>query len=109
MPACNGCNRNTTSVIIRHVGSTLLAEYQYRVVTIPGRTNPADFLTRKRFPDDPGPAPHTGYDEPDSSLELFTVPGAPPASAFVFAGPEAESRRFLHADFAAAVRAALAV
>ena len=27
----------------------LLAEYQYRVVHIPGRTNPADFLTRKKF------------------------------------------------------------
>ena len=85
----------------------LLAEYQYRVVHIPGRTNPADFLTRKRFPDGQGPAPHTGYDEPDSALELFTVSGAPAASAFVAAGPAAESPRFLHADFAAAVRAAL--
>ena len=27
----------------------LAAEYQYRVVHIPGRINPADFLTRKRF------------------------------------------------------------
>ena len=82
----------------------LLAEYQYRVVLIPGRTNPADFLTRKRGP---GSAPHTGCDESDSALELFTVTGAPPASAFVAAGPDAESPLFLHADFAAAVRAAL--
>ena len=40
----------------------LLAEYQHRVVHIRGRTNPADFPTRKRFPDGPGPAPHKGYD-----------------------------------------------
>ena len=49
--------------------------------------------------------PHTGYAEPGSALErveLFTVSGA--ASAFV---PSAESPRFLHADFAAAIRAAL--
>ena len=32
----------------------LLAEFQYKVVHIPGRTNPADFLTRKRFPDGQG-------------------------------------------------------
>ena len=34
----------------------LLAEYQNRVVHIPGRTSPADFLTSKRFPDGPGTA-----------------------------------------------------
>ena len=51
----------------------LLAEYQYRVVHIPGRTNPADFLTRKLFPDGQSPSPHKGFDEPDSALELFTV------------------------------------
>jgi len=85
----------------------LLAEYQYRVVHIPGRTNPADFLTRKRFSDGPGPAPHTGYDEPESALELFTVAGSAPAAAFVTAGHAAESPRFLHTDFAAALRAAL--
>ena len=89
----------------------LLAEYQYRVVHIPGRTNPADFLTRKRFPDGSGPALHTGYDEPDSALELFAAAGQAPAVAFVAAGhsaaPAEESPRFLHADFAAAIRAAL--
>ena len=84
----------------------LLAEYQYRVTHIPGRTNPADFLTRKRFPDGAGPALRTGYNEPDSELELFTV-GAPPAAAFVHAGSEPDAPRFLHADFAAALRAAL--
>ena len=76
---------------------------------IPGQTNPADFLTRKRFPDGLAPAPTTGYDEPDSALELFTASGEVPAAAFVTAGPAqaAESPRFLHADFAAALRAAL--
>ena len=62
-----------------------LAEYQYRVMHISGSTNPADFLTRKRFPDGPGPAPHTGYTEwPDSALELLKTSGT--ASAFVAAG-----------------------
>jgi hypothetical protein len=37
----------------------LLAEYQYGVVHIPGRTNPADFQTRKRFQDGQGPAERT--------------------------------------------------
>ena len=82
----------------------LLAEYQYRAVHIP-----ADFLTRKRFPDGPGPAPlpppHTGYAEPDSALELFPASGA--ASAVVAARPAPEPPRFLRADFAAAIRAAL--
>ena len=69
------------------------------------RTNPADFLTRKRFPDGPGPAPHMGYAEPDSAVELLTASGA--ASTFVAAGHSAESPRFLHPDVAAAIRAAL--
>jgi transposase InsO family protein len=85
----------------------LLAEYQYRVVHIPGRTNPADFLTRKRFLDGSGPAMSTGYADPDSALELFAASAASPAAAFVHSGPEPDTPRFLHADFAAAVRAAL--
>ena len=85
----------------------LLAEYQYRVVHIPGRTNPADFLTRKRFLDGSGPASHTGYDDPDSALELFVATGADPGVAFVTAGSTTEAPRFLHADFATSVRAAL--
>ena len=60
-------------------------------------TNPANFHTRQRFPNGPGSAPHTGYAKPDSALELFTGSGA--ASAFVAAGPTAESPRFL-ASFA---------
>jgi hypothetical protein len=32
---------------------SLLAEIQYRVVHIPGQTNQADFLPRKRLPDLP--------------------------------------------------------
>ena len=85
----------------------LLAEYQYRVVHIPGRTNPADFLTRKRFPDGLGPALHTGYDEPDSELELFTASAAAPATVFVHAGSDPTTPRFLHADFAEALRQSL--
>ena len=85
----------------------LLAEYQYRVVHNPGRTNQADFLTRKRFLDGPGPARSTSYDDQDSELELFATSAAPPASAFVHSGPDPGTPRFLHADFAAAVRAAL--
>jgi len=84
----------------------LLAEYQYNVVHIPGRTNPADFLTRKRFRDGSGPALRTGSDEPDSALELFTA-AATPAAAFVHSCTGPDTPRFLHADFAAAVRAAL--
>jgi len=85
----------------------LLAEFQYRVVHIPGRTNPADFLTRKRFLEGSDPAPHTGYDDPDSALELFVANGAAPAAVFVTAGSTPEAPRFLHTDFAASVRAAL--
>jgi hypothetical protein len=79
----------------------LLAEYQYTVVHIPCRTNPADFLTRKRFRDGQGPALTTGYDHPGSSLELYA------AAAFTHAGTGPDAPRFLHSEFAAALRAAL--
>jgi hypothetical protein len=74
----------------------LLAEYQYRVVHIPGRTNPADFLTRKRFRDGQGPAVRTGYADQDSELELFTVAATAPAAAFVHVGKQPDTPRFLH-------------
>jgi hypothetical protein len=63
----------------------LLAEYQYSVVHIPGRTNlnPADFLMHKRLLDGTGPALSTGYEEHDSALELNASSAAPPAAAFV--------------------------
>ena len=78
---------------------------EHRAVHIPGRgTNPADFLTRKRLPDGPGPAPHTGHAEPGSPLELLAASGA--ASGFMAAGPSAGSPCFLPADFASAIRAA---
>ncbi len=75
----------------------LLAEFQYSVVHIPGRTNPADFLMSKRFPAGSGPALCTGYDEQDSVLEFFTAAAATPAVAFVYAGTEPNAPRFLHA------------
>jgi hypothetical protein len=81
---------------------SLLAEYQYTVVHIPGRTNPADFLTRKRFCDGQGPALTTGYDDPGSSLELYAD-----AAAFTHAGTGPNAPSFLHSEFAAALRAAL--
>jgi len=85
----------------------LLAEYQYRVVHIPGRTNPADYLTLQRFPDGQGPATMTGYDDPDSALELYAVDSSAPAAAFTHAGTGPDAPRFLHADFAEALRTAL--
>ena len=85
----------------------LLAENQYRVVHIPGWTTQAYFPTRKRFLDGPGPARSTSYIDLDSELELFATSAAPPASAFVHSGPDPGTPSFLHADFAAAVRAAL--
>ena len=87
----------------------LLAEYQYSGVHISGRTHPADFLTRKRFSDGAGPAPHTGHDEPDSALELFAASGAARSR---LRGRWSRCRvarlraGFLHADFATGIRAA---
>ena len=69
-----------------------LAEFQMKVVHIPGRTNPADFLTRKRFPSGSEPALSTGYDDPESGRELFTLSAAhapttaPAGQVFVTAG-----------------------
>ena len=76
---------------------------------IPGRTNPADLLTGKtfKFLGGPSPALYTGYNEPDSVLKLFTA--TVPAPAFVHSGQEptaTQHPRFLHADFASALRAA---
>jgi hypothetical protein len=87
----------------------LLAEYQYRVVHIPGRTNSADFLTRQRFPDGQGPASRTGYDDPESALELYAalVQAPGPAAAFTHAGTGPDAPHFLHADFTSALRQAL--
>jgi hypothetical protein len=87
----------------------LLAEFQYRVVHIPGRTNPANFLTRKHFPDGVGPARHTGYLEPDPGLELFTTHDSAPATVFVTAGPgpESDSPLYLRTDFVVALQTAL--
>ena len=57
-----------------------LAEFHMKVVHIPGRTNPADFLTRKRLPTGLDPAPSTKYADPKSSPELFSLDGSPPSS-----------------------------
>ena len=78
------------------------------MVHIPGRTNPADFLTRKRFPSGSGPADSTGYDDPDCVHELFTLSAPPSAPGQVFvqmATPDAP--RFLDPTFSGALLAAL--
>jgi hypothetical protein len=85
----------------------LLAEFQYRVVRIPGRTNLADFLTWTRFPDGVGPARHTGYLEPDSGLELFITHDYAPATVYFTAGTESDSPLFLRTDFVVALQTAL--
>jgi hypothetical protein len=85
----------------------LLAEFQYRVVNIPGRTNAADFLTRKRFPDGVSPTRHIGYLEPDSGLKLFTTHDSAPATVFVTAGTESDAPLFLRTDFVVALQTAL--
>ena len=68
-----------------------------------------DFLTRtrKRFPDGPGPALYTGYDELDSALKLFTATAPAPAPAFAHSGlgPQHPVIPF-YADFASALLAA---
>ena len=51
--------------------------------------------------------PSTGYDYPDWALELFAASAASPATTFVHSGLEPDMPRFLHADFAPAIRAAL--
>jgi hypothetical protein len=61
-------------------------------VHIPCRTNPADFLTRKRFRNGQGPALTTGYDDPGSSLELY-------AAAVVFTINGSEHRQNDHKYF----------
>ena len=101
--------RNVTHQQARWLNT--LAEFQMKVVHIPGRTNPADFLTRKRFPTGEAPAPSTGYADPESSLELFSLAGQPPpppSQVFVHrshAGSDAPS--FLHKSFTEALASAV--
>jgi hypothetical protein len=69
-----------------------------------------DFLTSKSFQDGQGQAERTGYADQDSKLELFTAAATltAPATEFVHVGQRPNTRRFLHTDFAKAVRVALA-
>ena len=54
----------------------LIAEYRFRVVHIPGTSNPADALSRQRFPDGQGPAaPPRAADAPD--FEAYALAGTP--------------------------------
>ena len=87
----------------------IIAEFKFDVVHIPGRTNPADFLSRMRFASGTEPAPHAGYDPdgPGAAAELFAALGTP-SMVFTAAGssPDPTAPRFLHPDFAEAVGAA---
>ena len=77
------------------------------MVHIPGRLNPADHLSRMRFPEGPAPAPSAGYD--DGASELFYLAPDPPGpgTAFTHVGSATEGPRFLHADFRASVAISL--
>ena len=80
---------------------------EFTVVHIPGRLNPADHLSRMRFPEGLAPAPSAGYD--DGASELFHLAPDPPGpgTAFTHVGSATEGPRFLHADFAASVATSL--
>ena len=57
-----------------------LAEFNFKVVHVPGSRNRADPLSRKRFPDGTAPAASTGYSDPGCDQELFAaLAAAPPA------------------------------
>jgi hypothetical protein len=84
-----------------------ISEFKFTVVHIPGRLNPADHLSRMRFPEGLAPAPSAGYD--DGASELFHLAPDPPGpgTAFTHVGSATEGPRFLHADFAASVATSL--
>jgi hypothetical protein len=78
-----------------------ISEFKFTVAHIPGRLNPADHLSRMRFPEGPAPAPSAEYD--DGASELFHLAPDPPGAgtAFTQVRSATEGQRFLHADFAA--------
>ena len=84
-----------------------ISEFKFTVVHIPGRLNPADHLSRMRFPEGLAPAPSAGYN--DGASELFHLAPDPPGpgTAFTHVGSATEGPRFLHADFAASVATSL--
>ncbi len=82
------------------------SELKFKVQSRPGRSNPADFLSRMNFPSGTGPAPATGYEEPDSMQELFTA-SSPEPSACAFTQVAEDGPRFLATDFSAAVGQAI--
>ncbi len=58
------------------------------------------------FPSGTGPAPATGYDDPESTQELFTA-FSPAPSACAFTQVAEDGPRFLAPDFSAAVGQAI--
>jgi len=85
-----------------------IGEFAFTIIHIPGRTNPADFLSRMRFSSGTEPAPTAGYtdDGRDEDAELFVAPGSP-AAAFAAVSADPAAPRFLRPDFASALRDAL--
>ena len=71
---------------------------------IPGSTNQADFITRKRFASGPCPAPTASYtgEEREGDEELFFA-GGELAAAFLTVGLDHSEPHFIHQDFAAAL------
>ena len=55
----------------------VIADFKFKVVHIPGRTNQADFITLKSFASGSGPAPTAGYtgEGLEGDMELFFVGG----------------------------------
>ena len=106
MPVYSGCSNSA------HQSSPGAMAQPARQITVPRRAYPGPhessrLPTRKRFSDGQGPAPSTGYSDPDSALELSTVsPAAPslPSSALIRI-PTAPC--FLHAAAVSAGGAAL--
>ncbi len=83
-----------------------VSEFQFSVVHIPGRLNPADHLSRMRSATGEGPAPTTGYG--DGSSEFFHVGSTAPACVFTQIGSPWMARDFSTLILRASVAAATA-
>ena len=94
-------NRHLNKMYVRWLDE--IEDFRFDVTHLPGARNPADPLTRRGFPDGPGPAASTGDPDPESRQELFSRLGrdAPRSAALaaIRAGWEA-NRRVAAATFA---------
>ena len=94
-------NRHLNKMYVRWLDE--IEDFRFDVTHLPGARNPVDPLTRRGFPDGPGPAASTGDPDPESRQELFSRLGrdAPRSAALaaIRAGWEA-NRRVAAATFA---------